>query len=40
MRDSARVRAVADGLIRYFSHHEKSFSGLENPSTPTMQSVL
>ena len=40
MRDSARVRAVADGLIRYFSHHEKSFSGLENPSMPTMQSVL
>ncbi len=32
MRDSARVRAVSDGLIRYFSRHEGLFSGLENAS--------
>jgi DNA-binding transcriptional LysR family regulator len=37
MRDSARVRAVSDGLIRYFSRHENLFSGME--STP-MSSVL
>jgi DNA-binding transcriptional LysR family regulator len=36
MRDSARVRAVADGLIRYFSRHERLFSGLENTSIPSM----
>ena len=30
MRDSARVRAVSDGLIRYFSRHEGLFSGLED----------
>lgn len=36
MRDSARVRAVSDGLIRYFSQNECLFSGLENTSTPSM----
>lgn len=32
MRNSARVRAVADGLLRYFARNEQLFSGL--PLTP------
>lgn len=34
MRNSARIRAVADGLIKYFSRNESLFSGVTASSAP------
>lgn len=37
MRNSARVRAVADGLISYFSRNEQFFSGVAKSADPSQR---